>query len=125
MDAQQQGHILTAHGAGKDFEKKCGLGQGSHLAPLKWKLFLDPLLNELDITGEPYTLGTGDNTVNIAAKAFADDLTVVAPTNKDYTLRMNYSNKYLCFFGVELNSTKTTYTYDNTSNTTSPDLPEQ
>ena len=47
IDKHQHGRILTAHGAGDEFEKECGLGQGSILAPLKWKLFLNPLLKEL------------------------------------------------------------------------------
>ena len=114
IDKHQQGHVLTAHGASEDFEKNCGLGQGSILAPLKWKLFLDPLLKKLDQTGEPYIMGTGANTVHIYAAAFADDLTVVAPTHQDYVLRMELTNKYLSFFGVELNAVKTTYTYANT-----------
>jgi hypothetical protein len=59
-------------------------------------------------------MGTGDNTVHIYAAAFADDLTVVAPTHKDYVLRMELTNKYLSFFGVEQNAVKTTYTYANT-----------
>ena len=29
-------------------------------------------------------MGTGDNKVEIYAAAFADDLTVIAPTHKDY-----------------------------------------
>jgi hypothetical protein len=84
----RQTPVLTAHGAGEDFEKACGLGQGSILAPLKWKLFLDPLLNKLNHTGAPYIMGTGDNKVEIYAAAFADDLTVIAPTHKNYKLRM-------------------------------------
>ena len=114
IDKHQHGRILTAHGAGEDFEKECSLGQGSILAPLKWKLFLDPLLKELDRTGDPYIMGTGENRVEIYAAAFADDLTVIAPTHKDYTLRMELTNKYLSFFGIELNASKTTYTYANT-----------
>jgi len=114
IDKHQHGRILTAHGAGEDFEKECSLGQGSILAPLKWKLFLDPLLKELDRTGDPYIMGTGENKVEIYAAAFADDLTVIAPTHKDYKLRMELTNKYLSFFGIELNASKTTYTYANT-----------
>ena len=114
IDKHQSGHVLTAHGASEDFNKDCGLGQGSMLAPLKWKLFLDPLLKKLDQTGEPYKMGAGSNNVHIYAAAFADDLTVVAPTHKDYVLRMEFANKYLSFFGVELNAVKTTYTYANT-----------
>jgi hypothetical protein len=47
-------------------------------------------------------MGTGANKVEIYAAAFADDLTVIAPTHKDYTLRMELTNKYHSFFGIEL-----------------------
>jgi hypothetical protein len=48
MDENMRGRVLTAHGAGDEWTKTCGLGQGSVLAPLKWNLFLDPLLHLLD-----------------------------------------------------------------------------
>ena len=56
-DKHHRGHVLTAHGAGPEFEKDCGLGQGSVLAPLKWKLFLDPLLKQLRKIVTPYHNG--------------------------------------------------------------------
>ena len=95
IDKHQHGNILTTHGAGDDFEKECGLSQGSILAPLKWKLFLDPLLKELDRTGAPYAMGTGDNRMEIYAAAFADDLSVIAPTHKDYKLQLELTKNYL------------------------------
>ena len=61
----QLGKVLTAHRSGAEFTKECGLGQGSVLAPLKWKLFLDPLLKKLRTIEAPYTIGTGVNTVDI------------------------------------------------------------
>jgi hypothetical protein len=57
MDANMKGRVLTAHGAGDEWTKTCGLGQGSVLAPLKWNLFLDPLLNRLQTTRDPYVCG--------------------------------------------------------------------
>jgi hypothetical protein len=58
----------------------------------------------LDQTGEPYKMGTGTNTVQIYAAGFADDLTAIAPTHKDYVLQMELANKYQSFFGIELNA---------------------
>ena len=80
-DKHHRGHVLTAHGAGPEFEKDCGLGRGSVLAPLKWKLFLDPLLKHLRTIGAPYIMITGTDTVDIWATAFADDLTIIAPSH--------------------------------------------
>ena len=55
MDTNRVGRVLTAHGAGDEWTMTCGLGQGSVLAPLKWNLFLDPLLKRMDSTKDPYT----------------------------------------------------------------------
>jgi hypothetical protein len=52
MDDNMRGRVLTAHGAGDEWTKTCGLGQGV-LAPLKWNLFLDPLLHLLNNTADP------------------------------------------------------------------------
>jgi hypothetical protein len=114
-DTHQRGQVLTAHGAGADFTKRCGLGQGSVLAPLKWKLFLDPLLKKLRTIEAPYTMGIGKNKVKIWATAFADDLAIVGPTHSAYVPRMEFANKYLSHFGVEMNTSKTTYTYASTT----------
>jgi hypothetical protein len=112
MDTNQVGRILTAHGAGAPFTKECGLGQGSVLAPLKWNLFLNPLLHSLQTTGAPYIPGDKNSPpLPITALAFADDLTIIAPSHHDYVLRMDLANRYLSFFGVEFNPSKTLYTY--------------
>jgi len=91
-----------------------GLGQGSILAPLKWNLFLDPLLRLLHDTPDPYVIGTGCDAQPLRAIAFADDMTVVSATHKGYRIRMALTSEYLNFFEVELNPKKTTYTYFNT-----------
>jgi hypothetical protein len=85
-----------------------GLGQGSILAPLKWNLFLDPLLRLMEETDDPYTIGHGSDEQHLRAVAFADDMTVIASTHRGYRARMNITSEYLNFFGVELNHKKTT-----------------
>ena len=44
LDKGRPGQILTAYGSGPTFNSQCGLGQGSSIAPLKWNLFLNTLL---------------------------------------------------------------------------------
>ena len=110
LDKNQMGRVITAHGPGDSFPKTCGLGQGSILAPLKWKLFLDPLLRNLQRLPDPYKL---NKTISFSGKAFADDLTTIAATHRGYKERMILTNNYLSFFGVELSAPKTTYTYTN------------
>ena len=114
LEGDLHGRILTAHGPGPSFPMERGLGQGSVLAPLKWNLFLNPLLRLMDATDDPYTIGYGSDEQQLRAVAFADDMTVIASTHRGYRARMNLTSEYLNFFGVELNPKKTTYTYYNT-----------
>jgi hypothetical protein len=114
LEGNLHGQILTAHGPGPTFPMERGLGQGSILAPLKWNLFLDPLLRLLHDTPDPYIIGTGADAQPLRAIAFADDMTVVASSHKGYRIRMAQTSEYLNFFQVELNPKKTTYTYFNT-----------
>ena len=114
MDDNMRGRVLTAHGSGEEWTKTCGLGQGSVLAPLKWNLFLDPLLHLMDDTADPYIMGSGLSAVHIRILAFADDTTIFASSHKGYLERMNLAGKYFGIFGVNFSPTKTHYTYANT-----------
>ena len=114
MDDNMRGRVLTAHGIGEEWTKTCGLGQGSVLAPLKWNLFLDPLLHLMDDTADPYIMGSGLSAVHIRILAFADDTTIFASTHNGYLERMALAGKYFGIFGVNFSPTKTHYTYANT-----------
>ena len=117
LDTDQTGKLITAHGTGPPFPKLCGLGQGSVLAPLKSNLFLDPLLRELHNIGDPYILPDPTNgllpthLLHLAAKAFADDVSVFGPNHNSYMQRMTFKNTYLNFFGVQVNHIKTKYSF--------------
>ena len=117
LDSNQTGHIITAYGIGPAFQKRGGLGQGSVLAPLKWNLFLDPMLKHLTTIGDPYVIldptpgSTPATPINIYSASFADDVSGIAPNHRSYLLRMDFTNTYLVFFGVHLNNIKTKYSY--------------
>ena len=113
MDTEQRGTLLTAYGPGDLFTKRCGLGQGSILSPLRWNLFVDPLMTHLSTVGTPYIIGTGPNKVDLHAIAFADDMAIVAPDHASYVQRMKAANTYLSYFGVEFNLQKTVYTHNS------------
>ena len=114
MDDNMQGRILTAHGAGSVWTKTCGLGQGSVLAPLKWNLFLDPLLHMMDTTSDPYVMTNGTQRIEIRVIAFADDTTIFASSHKGYLERMAMAGEFFGIFGVNFSPQKTNYTYANT-----------
>jgi hypothetical protein len=111
MDKDRMGTVITGHGPGEAKEKTCGLGQGSIISPLKWNLVLQPLLEKLNTTEDPYTIGTGEHKVELRALAFADDLSIMASTQKGYEIRMHWADKYLSFIGVEFSAAKTKLTY--------------
>ena len=114
MDTKRVGRVLTAHGAGTEWDMTCGLGQGSVLAPLKWNLFLDPLLKRMDSTRDPYTFTSQSGTHDIRVAAFADDTTIIASTHDGYVERMNMAIEYFSHFGVNFSPSKTHYTYAHT-----------
>ena len=114
MDTGRKGRVLTAHGAGTEWDMECGLGQGSVLAPLKWNLFLDPLLKRMDTTPDPYTFVANGITHEMRIAAFADDTTIVASTHAGYLARMEMATEYFSLFGVNFSPQKTHYTYAHT-----------
>ena len=114
MDENMRGRVLTAHGAGTEWTKTCGLGQGSVLAPLKWNLFLDPLLHMLESTSDPYIMSHGSHRIEIRVLAFADDTTIFASSHKGYLERMSMAGEFFGIFGVNFSPQKTNYTYANT-----------
>ena len=114
MDDNMRGRVLTAHGAGEEWDKTCGLGQGSVLAPLKWNLFLDPLLHLMEDTSDPYIMGSGPSAIHLRILAFADDTTIFASSHRGYIERMELAGKYFGIFGVNFSPSKTHYTYANT-----------
>ena len=70
----------------------CGLGQGSVLAPLKWNLFLDPLMKLMDDTPDPYIMSDGKTTRELRILAFADDTTIFASSHAGYRARIRLTN---------------------------------
>ena len=117
LDTNQTGTILTGLGATEPFVKECGLGQGSSLAPLKWNLFLDPLLKWQRTLPDHFAIGKTE----IGAIAFADDTGWFATTHSAYIKKTKVGGKYLNFFGVEMNGSKTKLLYHDPASSTPPD----
>jgi hypothetical protein len=115
MDTGRRGRVLTAHGAGTEWDMECGLGQGSVLAPLKWNISLDPLLKRMDATPDPFTFTAyGITTHEMRIAAFADDTTIIASTHAGYIARMDMAIEHFSMFGVNFSPQKTHYTYAHT-----------
>jgi hypothetical protein len=77
-------------------------------APLKWNLFLDPLLNRMDNTTDPYPFTSKGITHELRIAAFAaDDTNIVASTHEGYVEHMNMAIEYFSYFGVNFSPSKT------------------
>jgi hypothetical protein len=105
LDNGRFGSIITGHGIGRAIPLSCGLGQRSPLAPLKWTLFLNPLLEWVNSAPDLIT----------RVMAFADDVTYFSSTNAYYRIRVSRGNAFAAFFGLTLNYEKSFYTYANTT----------
>ena len=116
LDKDQQERILTGLGATEHFDKLCGLGQGSSLAPLKWNLFLDPLLKWQNQEEDKYIFGD----IKLGAMAFADDTGWISTCQEGYLKKMQNGNVYLNFFGAEYNGVKTKLLYIDPKRTSPP-----
>ena len=114
LDSGRFGYIITGHGRGRAIPLSCGLGQGSPLAPLKWTLFLNPLLEWVNTAPDPYIVSSPDGDIPISVMAFADDVTYFSSTNSGYRIRVSRGNAFAILFGLTLNYKKSFYTYANT-----------
>ena len=81
LDNGRFGSIITGHGIGRAIPLSCGLGKGSPLSPLKWTLFLNPLLEWVNTAPDPYVISSPDGDIPISVMAFADDVTYFSSTN--------------------------------------------
>ena len=114
LDKGRFGSVITGHGKGRTIPLSCGLGQGSPLAPLKWTLFLNPLLEWVNTAPDPYIITSPSGDIPISVVAFADDVTYFSSTNTGYRIRVSRGNEFAAFFGLTLNYKKSFYTYANT-----------
>ena len=114
LDVGRFGSVITGHGKGRTIPLSCGLGQGSPLAPLKWTLFLNPLLEWVNTAPDPYLIHSPEGDTPISVVAFADDITYFSSTHTGYRIRVSRGNEFAAFFGLTLNYKKSFYTYANT-----------
>jgi hypothetical protein len=114
LDTSRFGTVITGHGKGRTIPLSCGLGKGSSHAPLKWTLFLNPLLEWVNTAPDPYIIFSPAGDTPISVVAFADDITYFSSSNTGYRIRVCRGNEFAAFFGLTLNYKKFFYTYANT-----------
>jgi exonuclease III/ribonuclease HI len=112
--------VLSAHGPSDPFHPATGLDQGEISSPLLWLIFYDPLLAALRQHGGGYPLGRrlapggpGQEEEVLALKrvevgfgAFADDLTLIAPTTEKLQALADICTDFFALHDIEANAKK-------------------
>jgi hypothetical protein len=107
LETGRFGSVITGYGKGRTIPLSCGLGQDdSPLAPLKWTLFVNSLLEWVNTAPDPYSIASPDGDTPISVVAFADDITYFSSTNTGYRIQVSRGNEFAVFFGLTLNYTQ-------------------
>jgi hypothetical protein len=106
MDKNITSCILTpGHGMTAPYKIERGCPQGSVISPLKWDLFLNPVLHVITDNHKGYKFHHSDHT--ISCRCFADDTALLAP-NRDSLVKMFRTFASYCGMnGVSINAKKT------------------
>jgi ribonuclease HI len=96
--------ISTPHGETEQFNKENGLPQGGVISTLHWSVFYDVLQCLLDSETEGFIIP--GQTRKITSVGFADDLTPIAVTAKDFQKQLDIIYSFLRFHRMEMGSSK-------------------
>ncbi|KAJ2076562.1 hypothetical protein H4R24_005635 [Coemansia sp. RSA 988] len=99
--------MITAHAQPIPFTQRCRLAQGDALSPLLWITVYDPLLTKIRGMQETYASSPEMPGVNMAALAYADDLTLIGRTREDLQRTMDMAATWFATAGVCVNAEKT------------------
>lgn len=96
------GSTTTLGQLGEEIGIRRGVKQGDPLSPLLFNLVLDPLLNSLEASGRGFHVGDQQ----LAAMAYADDVTLFAGTTADMAELLGETSAYLDSVGMSLSAEK-------------------
>ncbi|KAJ1723602.1 hypothetical protein LPJ61_005809, partial [Coemansia biformis] len=99
--------VATVHAPPVPFVQSCGLAQGDALSPLLWIVVYDALLARArrERMLLPATEAFGE--VQMAATAYADDMTLVGRDRGDLQATMDLAASWFEAVGVQVNTSKT------------------
>lgn len=99
--------VISKNMISGEFVTKEGVRQGGSLSPLLFITFMDELIKETQELVKPMIIGYRNlETVSVSEYAFADDIAVVARSEKDLEDNINIWNKVLAENGMRLNKSK-------------------
>jgi exonuclease III/ribonuclease HI len=115
--------VASAHGPSATYHPETGLDQGEINSPLLWLIFYDPLLTALGKQGGGFPLGRRVSTegmgraeearalktMEVGYGAFADDLTLIAPTTEEIQGLADTCTAFFHLHDIEANAGKSVH----------------
>jgi exonuclease III/ribonuclease HI len=117
--------VITAHGLTAPYKVKDGIDQGDTISPLLWRIFYDPLLQEIESTQEGYQLRVKwqtnidksyvqENTQKITGTAYMDDTTWYAYNKHNMQKTLDTTSEFFHLNDINLNEEKSALICINT-----------
>lgn len=99
--------VISKNMISEEFVTKEGVRQGGSLSPLLFITFMDELIKKTQGLVKPMFLGYRNlESINVSEYAFADDIAIIARSEKDLEENINIWNKVLTENGMRLNKNK-------------------
>jgi hypothetical protein len=100
--------IMTPHGRTRPIPILRGTIQGDCLSPLRWNIFVDPLLRWLDTGDRGYKLAASP--ASVSAAAYDDDLVLPTCNRRDSRIQMAKVARFSKWAGLTVNLKKCAHT---------------
>jgi hypothetical protein len=115
---ERKGRVITGWGYTEDFETKGGLDQGDVWSPLLWRIFYDPLIEEININGGSYKMATRweegldpmiERSLNlkVGALVYMDDSTWIGSSETDLRKSLEIAEEFFELNDIQINTKKT------------------
>lgn len=111
--------INLPFGTSPEIDVSIGVRQGDTISPLLFITFLNPLLEHLE-TKPGYRMENTEQ--NLSVLACADDMALIASTNQQLQNLTDITQDYFKFYGIEMNPSKSAYTFKNPKTETNPNI---
>ncbi len=85
--------------------------------------FVRALLQQREGNRDPYTFGSGDNTVTLKGQGFVDDILLLSSTHKGLTARAEALADFMVAHGMTINSKKSFHVVCTPNPTQNPSPP--
>ena len=119
MHRQSRCDIIYNNKVTHDFEVKSGVHQGSPLSPLLFIILMEPVIKWISNSTQGYNFARNPS-LTIKILAYVDDVILISQSRSDLDIMKNKFEAFLSYYGIKINSKKSTYAYMNSNVKHSP-----